>query len=75
MSKSICRYEIIQSICICEGNSYTGYGIRLTSNGSKKDIPDISPDKGCIEALVELFNVNELSEIQFYDAVEDFLVQ
>ncbi|HPX71208.1 MAG TPA: DUF6514 family protein [Bacillota bacterium] len=75
MKKSACSYELIESECVCEGIRYTGYGIRLNTEGFSSEVADISNDKEKVEELALLFNANELSELHFYDAIEDFIAE
>lgn len=57
---------------VIEGNGV--YGIRqICTQGAALCIPDISPDRSCVEALVDKLNRYQVSPCHVPDVVEDAL--
>ena len=63
------------SLTECNKNGFISYGISLISNGVVVCIiHDISHDREEVEALIRLYNKEDLDPVHLDQAVEDFLI-
>lgn len=70
------KYSIFEDKYVLEGQTYTGFGILITSiadNMVVAKIEDVTTSKYELCRLVQLCNELSLDPIHIYDVVEDFL--
>jgi hypothetical protein len=71
-----CRYSIIKSRVLIDGNKYISYGIKSRKGlRTVNSFRDISLNINDVKKLCALLNDSNISEVHFYDIIEDFLAK